>query len=126
MSIPDEYEPRRLSLNERGVILWILARLDDASVADSLYQQSLEAIVAGGPPAYVTLIVPLDVEAVNVKDGPLQVIPTAYGDTGEVLGDILLWLSDGRLDAIEFAWVTDDTPSELPGPHQLRLPRLGS
>jgi hypothetical protein len=36
-------------------------------------------------------------------------------DNGEPGGLILVWLEDGLLAGIEYAWYTDDPPSEWPG-----------
>lgn len=35
---------------------------------------------------------------------------------GTFLGELLLWLADGRLDSVEYATVTDDVPTGLPDP----------
>jgi hypothetical protein len=35
-------------------------------------------------------------------------------DSGTEIGFILLWIDSGRLSALEYAWFTDDAPTELP------------
>lgn len=40
-------------------------------------------------------------------------------DDGHI-GDILLWVRDGKLAALEYAWTTERMPLMLPTPDQLR------
>jgi hypothetical protein len=42
---------------------------------------------------------------------------------GDVAGELLVWLQDGLLAALEYAWVTDDMPAVLPAVGQIRLTR---
>jgi len=35
------------------------------------------------------------------------------------IGEVFLWLVDGRLSALEYSWVTEDMPTELPRLDQL-------
>ena len=34
---------------------------------------------------------------------------------------MLLWVDDGYISALEYAWVTDDPPAELPQIDQIHL-----
>ena len=35
------------------------------------------------------------------------------------IGEVFLWIVDGRLSALEYSWVTEDMPTELPRLDQL-------
>lgn len=37
------------------------------------------------------------------------------------LGDIMVWVENGYLASLEYAWVTEDRPSDLPLPGSLEL-----
>ena len=37
------------------------------------------------------------------------------------MGELLVWATDGYLSAIEFAWVTDEMPDELPTRDDIRV-----
>jgi hypothetical protein len=43
------------------------------------------------------------------------------GPAGEYLGEVLVWIGGGYLSAIEYAWVTDETPDRLPGVSTMNL-----
>ncbi len=36
--------------------------------------------------------------------------------SGELVGELLLWVSDGSLSALEYSWYTDEAPTALPDP----------
>ncbi len=57
--------------------------------------------------------------------GPtLPVDVHVYDDQGRFLGELIVWLSNGKLSALEYAWVTDSAPLSLPNVEMLRvLPR---
>ncbi|WP_328393671.1 hypothetical protein [Nocardia sp. NBC_00416] len=40
---------------------------------------------------------------------------------GRPIGEIILWVEAGRLSGIEYAWYTDERPTQLPEPDQIDL-----
>ena len=46
--------------------------------------------------------------------GPLFPVRAYVTDGDDPLGELLLWLSGGRLASVEYAWVTDEPPTGLP------------
>lgn len=55
---------------------------------------------------------------IELPNGPYPAF--AYVRTDSVYrGEILLWLKDGQLSALEFASVTDDLPTRWPRPDEL-------
>jgi hypothetical protein len=35
-------------------------------------------------------------------------------ESGTTIGFLLLWIEAGRLSGLEYAWVTDESPTDLP------------
>jgi hypothetical protein len=52
---------------------------------------------------------------------PLPVGALVRDDAGEPVGELLVWLDGGRLAGLEYAWFTDDPPTELPDPANVEL-----
>ena len=93
----------------------ILSKIVDSAPQDrdSLRCQVSHTRVAGGP------ITMLALEAatgprLNLPDGPLPLRAEVRAQTGQPIGEIIVWISDGRLSALEFAWWTDQPPTQLP------------
>jgi hypothetical protein len=38
-------------------------------------------------------------------------------------GEIIVWIADGHLSGLEYAWVTDDPPTRWPRPDELEVAR---
>ncbi len=68
--------------------------------------------VAGS--ASVNLSVAAEAVPAPLRDGPIPGEVWAYAEDGSTLGTVLLWVVDGVLSAVEYGWVTDDPPAELP------------
>jgi hypothetical protein len=49
-----------------------------------------------------------------LPSGPIPVDATVVDEAGLLLGEILLWTTDGYLSAIEYAWYGDVPPIALP------------
>ena len=44
-------------------------------------------------------------------------------DNDEYVGELILWLTDGRISGLEFSWVTDSMPRSLPPVRNLQIGR---
>ena len=53
--------------------------------------------------------------------GPVPGSAWVFGADGSPIGTMLLWVDDGYISALEYAWVTDDPPAELPQIDQIHL-----
>jgi hypothetical protein len=42
-------------------------------------------------------------------------------DNGQPLGELIVWVTHGRLSELEYAWVTDEPPHSLPHPRQVAV-----
>lgn len=83
--------------------------------------QRLVVSVVGGLPTMLELSVPEGVRSVAMPDGPLPVRAIATDEAGGPIGEVLVWVSGGRLSALEYAWYTDDPPSDIPCPSAFRV-----
>ncbi|MEV5774363.1 hypothetical protein AB0L49_24400 [Streptomyces antimycoticus] len=52
----------------------------------------------------------------EISDGVVPVTGTVKAPSGELLGELLLWVSDGSLSALEYSWYSDEAPVGLPDP----------
>jgi hypothetical protein len=66
--------------------------------------------VIGRIPTLLDLAVRGSPQAPPVRDGPIPV-RTLVGTEEALEGEILVWVKDGYLSGLEFAWFTDDPPS---------------
>ena len=53
---------------------------------------------------------PIAVAVFDYPDGPLPVRAFVNKDSG-YQGEIIVWITDGRISGLEHAWVTDDPRS---------------
>lgn len=52
---------------------------------------------------------------------PFSIKPDVLNEQGQPIGGLLLWLDDdGYIDCVEYYWFTDEMPTVLPTPAQLR------
>ena len=65
--------------------------------------------------------VPDDVDLIPAPDGPLRPIPQVVEVSGEVTGELMVWLRDGRLTGLERPWWTEEAPTGWPTPAQLQF-----
>jgi hypothetical protein len=57
------------------------------------------------------------------REGRIPVDAEVVNDAGQYVGELLIWLHDGALAALEYAWVTDEMPTALPSVENIRLSR---
>ncbi|MEU6589403.1 hypothetical protein ABZ923_09240 [Streptomyces sp. NPDC046881] len=67
------------------------------------------------------LEVPSGTPGAPVADGLVPATGTVTDDAGELVGELLVWVSGGRLSALEFAWYGDTAPTELPDPDRVTV-----
>jgi hypothetical protein len=85
--------------------------------ADMLRRQLDTEIAASpwsGTGPSLDLLVPDSAPPAQLPDGPLPLDATVIGADGEFAGELLIWVENGRLSAIEYAWITDAPPAGLP------------
>lgn len=115
--------PRPLSDAEHTVLKFILsAHFPGAALLRAqIAHTRVVAIWAPKLPS-VDLDVPADAAApAPVADGVIPVGAEVRDRAGRYVGEILVWVHDGRLAGIEYAWVTDEPPDRLPETGEMTL-----
>lgn len=57
----------------------------------------------------------------SFERGPVPGSTWVFGDDESPIGTLLVWVDDGYISALEYAWVTDNAPGRLPDVNQIRL-----
>jgi hypothetical protein len=113
-------DARELTPQERALIRRVLeaAAFEGAS---RLMAQVDAAGVTGGLTTLLDLEVGPAAPAADVADGPIPVRALVEGPQGSIEGEILIWVRDGYLSGLEFAWVSDEAPDAMPSPDQVKV-----
>ncbi len=77
--------------------------------------------MSGGRSTLLELEVDTALPASALPNGPIPVEALVGDSAGEVEGRILIWVSDGYLAGLEFAWFTDVAPHGFPKSKQISL-----
>jgi hypothetical protein len=113
-------EPRDLTSRERTLLSFLLAARAFPG-AQELAAQVEGTRVVGGRATLLDLATPKNAPSSARQDGPIPIRAFVQSPDGESLGEILVWVKDGCLAGLEFAWYTDDTPTEMPEPDRIRF-----
>ncbi|WP_062993962.1 hypothetical protein [Nocardia anaemiae] len=115
-------QPRALTELESGVVTKLLSS-GVAGVGEFLSQLPFARVVATwgvGSPSVELAVLPGAVPASGSTDG--IVASGAVTDrNGAPVGEVILWVENGRLSGIEYAWYTDDRPRALPEPTRIEV-----
>lgn len=116
---------RAFTPRERDVVVRLLEGATFPGSAE-LRAQVPATKVIGGISTYFDLVVDGSVPRANSPDGPIPGRAFVEGETGEPEGELLLWVKEGHLSGLEFAWVADEPPKEMPPPERVRIVGLHS
>jgi len=113
---------RAPSGNEKALIEVLLSE-DGPGVLELRAQVASVRVLGPWSPgsASLRLVVNGNVPPGAVSDGPAG-SGWAYALSGEPLGTVLLWVTDGYLSDLEYGWVTGEAPTELPSADSVRVP----
>ncbi|MGW2711263.1 hypothetical protein ACWC4J_20065 [Streptomyces sp. NPDC001356] len=113
----DRAAARPLSPLEQRILVKLLsAEFPGAQELRSQLPQTRVTRPWGSESPSVDLDVPLGVPEAAIEDGIIPATGTVTDDSGELFGELLVWVSAGRLSALEFSWYGDTAPTELPDP----------
>ena len=101
--------PRELTSNEIALLRRIAGRLDDDNAGRMLAQVDAARVV-GGLPTALDLAVRSGAQAMTIADGPLP----GRAFVTCMRGEVLVWVCDGMLSELEYAWTCDDPPDGMP------------
>lgn len=110
-------EPRSLNISERSLLEEIFSG-DFFGAAELRRQLDRAKVVSQWGVDSVSVDIEIEGNAVRSPLGsgvvPLDV--NVLDRSGELVGEILVWVGDGFLSALEYAWYGEDPPHELPDP----------
>jgi hypothetical protein len=96
-------------------------RQADFPGSGELLQQASSVSVIGGPITMLDLR-PSDASAASAfADGPVPLSMLVSDSAGNLIGELLIWVEQGYLSGLEFAWWTDDAPDEVPTADHVRV-----
>jgi hypothetical protein len=111
-----------LTKRVRELLSDVLRRADFPG-SNELFGQVSSVEIVGGPVTMLDLRVADRTGASAFKDGPIPLSIIVADVAGTTTGEILPWVYNGYLSALEYAWWTDDPPDQLPSPDQIRIAR---
>lgn len=111
---------RGLEPRERAVLLWILERAP-SPCSEGLIAQVDGARVSGGVPTNLRLTTDTSARPADCRDGPIPVRAIVDGRDGKPVGELIVWVREGRLSGLEYPWYTDEAPTVFPEVAQLRV-----
>jgi hypothetical protein len=90
--------------------------------AAELRSQVVQAkVVVGDLPSFLDLQVESSAPASAFRDGPIPVRAFVEGPEGDYEGELMVWVTEGYLSGLEFAWVTGEMPTEMPPAARLKI-----
>ncbi|MEU9202714.1 hypothetical protein [Streptomyces sp. NPDC048332] len=114
--------PRPLNSAERVVLEHILA--SDFTGSSELRIQIAQAeVVATWAPGSVSIDMRVlePVRRATLATGLVPVDAQVLDKQGQYIGELLVWVEDGALAGLEYAWITDEMPTALPPVERIRL-----
>jgi hypothetical protein len=113
---------RPLTDQVRALLLHVLGEADFPG-SDELLQQASSVSVVGGPVTMLDLRVTRPTSAAAFTDGSIPSSVMVLNPAGVAFGELLIWVNEGYLSSLEFAWWSDDPPGQLPTLDLVRVAR---
>ncbi|MEU7631207.1 hypothetical protein AB0C34_14645 [Nocardia sp. NPDC049220] len=116
-------QPRPMTDLEAGVVTKLLSS-GAAGTTKYLAQVPYSQVIGTwgiGSPSVDLAVRPSTVQASDSRDG-IFASGAVTDDNGSPIGEVMLWVENGWLSGIEYAWYTDERPHALPEPGQIELP----
>ncbi|MGN7188015.1 hypothetical protein [Microbacterium testaceum] len=85
----------------------------------ALAAQAIAAIQLNESTTILDLRVPDSVPRVSAPDGPLDIRTFVVDRSGEYVGEIIVWITDGFVSCLEQAWYIGDAPRSWPNTKRL-------
>lgn len=114
--------PRPLNPAERALLEHVLSA-DVPGAAELRGQLDRTEVVARWGPGSVSVDLRVREPVRHAgASGLLPVGAAVHDEAGEYIGELLVWTDGGAtLSALEYAWVTDEMPRELPPVERVRI-----
>lgn len=110
---------RALTSDERALIDAIVSATGYYN-PDALQVELAGAMVKSSSTWVCEVRAPVSTPVFNCSDGPFPA--RAFVSNGsDYQGEIIIWITDGHLSGLEYAWVTDQPPTRWPRPDELNV-----
>jgi hypothetical protein len=120
-SVTDTQDWRTIAPEVTAIITSIITESGQFGV-DQLLAGLSEALVSSQTAWILDIETPASLAATNFADGPFPsraVVPSR----AEYQGEVIIWISGGRVSGIEYVWVTDTVPTRWPRPDEMEIVR---
>jgi len=101
----------------KKVLLEISGRLHGEESA--LAAQAIAAVQLNESTTMLDLRVPDSAPRMSAPDGPLDIRTFVVERSGEYVGEIIVWVTDGFVSCLEQAWYIGDAPRSWPDTRRL-------
>lgn len=103
----------------RGLVRTILEQAPAFDGQPELLAQVSSIEIVGGPITMLDLVVDRSLPPAPELRGPVPGNCWAWASDGTPTWTMLVWATEGYIDTLEFGWVTDEQPTDLPDPAAL-------
>ncbi len=114
---------RPLTDAERNVLLHMLSAPFPGAAelrAQIVHARVIKNWEPAGSPS-IDVFVPAGSPRASIPDGLAPVTAQVIDREGSYLGELLLWVVGGKISALEYSWVTDESPDQLPETSWIRV-----
>lgn len=113
-------QPRPLTPREKAVVARILDGYSGPGAVE-FRRQFQSNVTVCGPVTMLEIRVADGSPRAPVPDGPLGIRAIVEADESEPLGEISVWIRNGSLSGLEYAWYSSQPPDSFPDVTQIRL-----
>lgn len=118
------HQPERaLSANEEAILKRIVEAQSPGAGALIHQISSLKVVEASSMATFLDFRLSREAERACLPDGPLDAGADVFAANQDLIGEILVWVVDGVLSGLEFAWYVDVPPEGLPLVDQIQVRR---
>jgi hypothetical protein len=98
---------------------FICAELTD--VGPGVVLQASSARIVRGSATMIDVEVSDSAAPLAISNGPLPVRAIVHDETGDSVGEILVWIRSGKFIGLEQAWFSPDPPTSWPEPERVKF-----
>ena len=110
---------RPMSPEEAGVIRAIVSAAGMRR-GDALLEDLNGALVSNSTPWILDVRTAVAGDGSDLPDGPFPA--RAFVPTGEAYrGEIIIWLTEGHVSGLEYAWITEEAPTRWPRRDEMEI-----
>ncbi|MFC9964573.1 hypothetical protein [Nocardia ignorata] len=115
-------QPRPLTALESEVVTKLLSvgGVDAEELRAQIPHSHVVATWGVGSPSVDLAVDPKSARPASAADG-IYANAAVTDHNGSPVGEIILWIDNGWLSSIEYAWYTDERPRILPEPTQIEV-----